>query len=116
MPWRLAIELSRQLAGRVAELRDGISVLAGRRKGHVSRNRLAVAAMFSAILEKSLSADEAVARLEALPREHPPDEVIADAYHYLLHYREDADIRERDGGYAEMQWQGLATWLERLER
>jgi len=38
------------------------------------------------------------------------------AWHALVHYDHDADIRAKDDGYAEAQRKGLLRWAERLRR
>lgn len=42
------------------------------------------------------------------------DELLNNAYHFLVHFHEDAEIRAKNQKYATGQVKGLFAWAERL--
>lgn len=78
-------------------------------------DRHQVQAWIQQVLAGVLSPADAVSAIETLPARSSPDRLIEDAYHLLLHYRDDEDIRASDPGYAELQARGLDRFLRKLE-
>jgi hypothetical protein len=75
--------------------------------------RQRVAEIIERVLAGRLSASDALARAEA--EAWPADDrLISNAWHALMHYQADADIRERDDGYAEWQRQDLSAHVAKL--
>jgi hypothetical protein len=70
--------------------------------------------LIDGVLAGDLSASEAVQAVEELANTHDAD--VDDAYHALIHFREDEDIRSEDSGYGHRQSQWLARHAQKLRR
>jgi hypothetical protein len=55
-----------------------------------------------------------VTQAEALPDATKEDCIFDSAWHVLIHYRDDEDIRRDDPEYAVSQKTALANWIDRL--
>lgn len=74
--------------------------------------RLAVAAQLESVVAERTSAEDALAAIDTLPAQ--TDRLANDAWHLLVHFRDDEDIHAREPAYRENQLRGLARWVKRL--
>lgn len=74
--------------------------------------RLAVAAQLELVVAGKTSADNALAAIDTLPGHR--DRLANDAWHLLVHFRDDEDIHAGAPAYREEQLRGLARWVKRL--
>lgn len=80
--------------------------------GSSVRERLA--GLIDRVLAGDLSTTDAVRATEMLPNTDDAD--IDSAYHALIHFREDEDIRSADTSYAKRQRAWLAMHAQKLRR
>lgn len=73
-----------------------------------------LAVLIERVLDAELSASDALAAADALPDIAERDRVFDDAWHALVHFQADEDIRARDSDYAAYQRSDLADWVQRL--
>jgi hypothetical protein len=76
--------------------------------------RRRMAAVIEAVLSGQMSATAAVEQLQTWPPAIGADPVLFDAYHALVHFREDEDIRGKDGNYQRAQEAWLLGFVQRL--
>jgi hypothetical protein len=79
-------------------------------------NRAHLAALIERVLAEELSASEAIVAANHLRGSATRDRIFDDAWHALVHYDLDADIRSRVASYADHQQEGLVRWVERLRQ
>ena len=73
-----------------------------------------LAGVIEAVLANEVSAAEAVEMATHFLTGHPHDAAINDAFHLLIHFREDEDIRSSEPAYAQRQRDALRRNVERL--
>lgn len=75
--------------------------------------RSRVATQLDLVASGTVSADEALRQLESGWSE-PKDRLSTDAWHSLVHFRDDEDIHVRDPVYRASQQEGLRKWARKL--
>jgi hypothetical protein len=81
-----------------------------------SSPRVSLSTIIERVLREEVTAPDAVRQCESSWDARCWDEDMNHAYHMLIHYLDDADVRAKDAGYAEWQRRGLADLAERLRR
>lgn len=74
--------------------------------------RLKVAEQLEHVVTGVVSPDAALREFESL--DFLQDRLANDAWHSLVHFRDDEDISVREPTYREYQREGLRRWVERL--
>lgn len=75
-----------------------------------------MAALLEGVSTAELSSSEALATASTLGDPPVSDALFDDAWHALVHFDHDEDIRASDADYAATQQEGLRRWAERLRR
>ena len=73
-----------------------------------------LAALLESVVAGRLPAGEALAETEKWADVPWKERLLNHAWHALVHYEHDADIRSRDPSYAQSQREGLRMWMKRL--
>lgn len=78
--------------------------------------RSRAADLVESVLSGGITPSAAVSDINAFPAEGRNDGFIQSAFHLLIHYREDEDIRRQDERYAEAQRRGLEDFVRKLRK
>ena len=79
--------------------------------------RLRFAELLQEVDSGRRTSQQALSQARAWAGETPwADKILLDAYHFLMHFHEDSDIRAGNQKYADGQVEGLIVWAERLKK
>jgi len=77
-------------------------------------SKIRLARLIDSVIAGRIRAADAIEEMSGWSNGEDFDRAANDAYHQLIHFRDDEDIRARDAIYADEQVKGLERTVQRL--